>query len=66
MSEGQISETSKMTPGQGPDSIPGTDDGIPPAEDAQQVPQGMPADYADDGKERSGLKGTEDELGGAS
>lgn len=55
MSEGQISETSMMTPGEGADSIPGTDDGVPPAEDTQAVAQGMPRDYSADGAGRSGL-----------
>lgn len=60
MSEGQVSETSQMTPDQGPDQIPGTDDGIPPAAEAQQVAQGLPKDYSADGRGRSGLEGVED------
>ncbi len=63
---GQISETSLMTPGAGADSIPGTDDGIPPADEAQQVAQGMPRDYTEGPQHRSGLEGSPEELGGAS
>lgn len=60
MSEGQVSETSQMTPDAGPDSIPGTDDGIPPAAEAQQVAQGVPKDYSPGTQGRSGLEGVED------
>lgn len=66
MSEGQISETAMMTPSGGADSIPGTDDGVPPAAEAQHIPQGMPRDYSPDGEGRSGLEGSERERGGAS
>ncbi|WP_460704390.1 hypothetical protein [Luteococcus sediminum] len=65
MSEGQISENSMMTPQQGADSVPGTDDGVPPADVAQQVPQGMPEDSSQDAADRSGVPSDEDDLGGA-
>lgn len=61
MSEGQISESSMMTPDGGADSIPGTDDGIPAAADAQQVPQGMPKDYSEGPCSRSGISGIDED-----
>ncbi|MDN5978486.1 hypothetical protein [Acidipropionibacterium jensenii] len=45
MTEGEISETSRMTLNEGQDGIPGTEEGIPPAEDTQHVTQGPPRDY---------------------
>ena len=44
-SGGQISETAMATPGAGADSTPGTDDGIPPAQDTQHIAEGGPRDY---------------------
>ncbi|WP_257476934.1 hypothetical protein [Acidipropionibacterium jensenii] len=52
MSEGQISETSRMTPNEGADDIPGTEEGVPPAEDTQHVTQGPPRDYTGGRRER--------------
>lgn len=49
--EGQVSETSMMTPDGGADGTPGTDDGIPAAADTQHRAQGGRADYTDDGDE---------------
>ncbi len=46
MSEGQVSETSMMTPSGGEGSTPGTDDGIPPAAETGHVAEGRPKDYA--------------------
>jgi|GEM_PF-2184951 len=66
MSEGQISETSMMTPDQGAESTPGTDDGVPPADATQHEPHGMPRNYSEEPGERSGLSGDADDLGGAS
>lgn len=57
MSEGEISETSRMTPDEGEDGIPGTDEGVPPAEDTQHVTQGPPRDYT--GKTRGKSDRTE-------
>lgn len=44
---GQVSETSAMTPEGGADSTPGTDDGVPPAEDSATEPGGPPSSYGD-------------------
>ncbi|GAA1398413.1 hypothetical protein [Luteococcus peritonei] len=65
MSEGQISETSMMTPQQGADSTPGTGEGAPPADLSQQVAQGMPSDYSEEPGERSGVQDDPEDLGGA-
>ncbi|MDQ2850406.1 hypothetical protein V3G39_02055 [Dermatophilaceae bacterium Sec6.4] len=46
--EKQVSEVSQMTPGGGADSTPGTDDGVPPAEDSQTEADGAPRDYRAD------------------
>lgn len=46
--EKQLSEVSQMTPGGGADTTPGTDDGVPPAEDAQSEADGAPRDYRAD------------------
>ena len=45
--EKQVSETAAMTPGGGQDA-PGTDDGVPPAEDSQTEADGAPRDYRAD------------------
>jgi hypothetical protein len=52
MSEGEISETSRMTPNEGEDGIPGTEEGVPPAEDTQHVTQGPPRDYSGKTREK--------------
>jgi hypothetical protein len=52
MSEGEISETSRMTPNEGEDGIPGTEEGVPPAEDTQHVTQGLPRDYSGKTREK--------------
>ncbi len=44
----QISEASQMRPDKGADATPGTDDGVPPAEDAQTEADGGPRDYRAD------------------
>lgn len=44
---GQVSETSAMTPEGGADGTPGTDDGVPPAEDARTEPGAAPQSYGD-------------------
>lgn len=46
--EKQVSEVSQMTPNGGAGTAPGTDDGIPPAEDAQSEADGAPRDYRAD------------------
>jgi len=46
-SGGQVSETTAMTPGAGSDSTPGTDDGVPPADEGHQEPGGPPGSYGD-------------------
>lgn len=46
--EKQVSEVTAMTPNQGAGSAPGTDDGVPPAEDAQSQADGPPRDYRAD------------------
>lgn len=46
--EKQVSEVSQMTPGGGAGTAPGTDDGIPPAEDSQTEADGAPRDYRAD------------------
>lgn len=47
-SDGQVSETSKMTPQGGADGTPGTDDGVPPAAASGHESQGAPRDYGDE------------------
>ncbi len=44
---GQVSETTAMTPGSGADGTPGTDDGVPPAEDGRTEPGAAPQSYGD-------------------
>ncbi|MBO1754998.1 hypothetical protein [Allobranchiibius sp. CTAmp26] len=46
--EKQVSETSVMTPGGGAQDAPGTDDGVPPAQDSQTEADGAPRDYRAD------------------
>lgn len=46
--DGQVSETAAMTPAGGADGTPGTDDGIPPAADAQHLPGAEPRSYPGD------------------
>lgn len=47
---GQISESAKMTTQGNTDGADGVgmNDGVPPAEDAQQVQDGAPKDYPED------------------
>lgn len=47
--EGQVSESSMMSPQGGADTTPGTDDGIPAAADTQHASQGGRVDYDDEG-----------------
>ncbi len=50
--DGQVSDTSRMTPQGGAEGTPGTDDGVPPAVDSGHESQGAPRDYdADDAKD---------------
>ncbi|QIK67672.1 hypothetical protein G7072_16125 [Nocardioides sp. HDW12B] len=44
---GQVSETAAMTPEGGADGTPGTDDGVPPAEDGRTEPGAAPQSYGD-------------------
>lgn len=46
--EKQVSEISQMSPGGGAQNAPGTDDGVPPAQDAQTEADGAPRDYRAD------------------
>lgn len=46
--DGQVSETSRMTPQTGAENTPGTDDGVPPAADTGHESQGPPREYGDD------------------
>ncbi len=46
--EKQVSEMSAMTPNHGAGDAPGTDDGVPLAEDAQSQADGPPRDYRAD------------------
>lgn len=46
--EKQVSEVSAMTPDHGMGNAPGTDDGVPPAQDAQSQADGPPRDYRAD------------------
>ncbi|WP_226343734.1 hypothetical protein [Agilicoccus flavus] len=44
-SQGQVSETSAMSPSAGEGGVPGTDDGVPTAGAAGQEADGGPRDY---------------------
>lgn len=54
--DGQVSETSQMTPEGGADGTPGTEDGTPSAADVQHAPHEGPKDYTkhDDHKQVDG------------
>lgn len=56
--DGQVSETTQMTPEGGADGTPGTEDGTPSAADVQHAPHEGTKDYtkADDRDEVAGAE----------